>query len=328
MNNSIRDNKDYSARINRVLDFIENNIAQCFTLEKLSEVANFSPYHFHRIFKIYTGETLNQFINRVRIERAATLLLLNKSKTITEIALECGFSGSAPFARAFRDYYGTSATSYRNNRFAADSKICKTNNNFEKHSGNNGKEFSIERDYFGKGNYNQSWRIKMTGIKNLESNVVVKEFKPFTVAYVRHIGPYATNAALFEKLFTKLFNWAGPRNLIREDAKILNIYHDNPDITEEDKLRLSVCLEVPEDTEVTGDIGKLLVPGGKYAVGHFELTPNDYGDAWGMMYSVWLPNSGYEPDDRACFELMLNKPKDHPEGKHIVDICISVKPAD
>ncbi|GJQ61304.1 MAG: AraC family transcriptional regulator [Melioribacteraceae bacterium] len=318
--------KDYRSRINKVIDYIENNIDVKFSLSDLSIIANFSPYHFHRIFKIYTGETLNQFIARVRLEKAATALVLNKSKSITEIALETGFSGSAAFARAFKEYYKISASEYRSGVKPPNSKIRKTVSNSGKQENKKRKEFTMTTDYFGNKPFNQSWRIKMSGKKELTTNVEIREFKPFTVAYVRHVGPYAADEKLFNNLFERLFGWAGPRNLIKEDSKILSIYHDNPEITEEEKLRVSICLEVPSDTEVTGDIGKMELAGGKYAVGHFELTADDYGDAWQTMYAGWLPKSGYEPDDRPCFELMLNDPKSHPEGKHIVDICISVKP--
>lgn len=44
------------------------------------------------------------------------------------------------------------------------------------------------------------------------------------------------------------------------------------------------------------------------------------------MYAGWSPESGYQPDDRPAFELYLNDPKEHPEGKHIVEICAPVKP--
>lgn len=320
--------KEYHARINKVVDYIESNLTERFSLENLSTIANFSPYHFHRIFKIYTGETLNQFIARVRVEKAATALLMNQSKTITEIALESGFSGSAAFARAFKEYYQISASEYRAGVKSPNSKIRKTFSNYGKAENKIRKEFTMTTDYFGDRPFNQSWRIKMSGIKELKTNVEIREFKPFTVAYVRHVGPYAADEKLFNTLFEKLFSWAGPRNLIREDSKILSIYHDNPDITDEEKLRVSICLEVPADTEVSGEIGKMEIPGGKYAAGHFELTAEDYGDAWQMMYAGWLPKSGYEPDDRPCFELMLNDPKSHPEGKHLVDICISVKPGE
>ena len=75
-----------------------------------------------------------------------------------------------------------------------------------------------------------------------------------------------------------------------------------------------------------GEIGKAKIPAGKYAVAHFEITPDQYQDAWNAVYGGWLPESGYQPEDGPCYELYLNDPKEHPEGKHIVDICVPVKP--
>ena len=68
------------------------------------------------------------------------------------------------------------------------------------------------------------------------------------------------------------------------------------------------------------------VPGGKFAVGHFELATDQYGDAWNALMGGWLPQSGYQPDDRLCYEWYRNDPKQHPEGKCIVDICMPVRP--
>ena len=110
------------------------------------------------------------------------------------------------------------------------------------------------------------------------------------------------------------------------ETKFITIYHDNPDITDETKLRTDVCLTVPAGTQVDGEIGKAKIPAGKYAVAHFEITPDQYQDAWNAVYGGWLPEGGYQPDDGPCYELYLNDPKEHPEGKHIVDICVPVRP--
>jgi hypothetical protein len=53
---------------------------------------------------------------------------------------------------------------------------------------------------------------------------------------------------------------------------------------------------------------------------------SEYEGAWDLVFGVWLPESGYQPDDGPCYELYLNDPKEHPENKHIVDICMPVKP--
>ena len=165
----------------------------------------------------------------------------------------------------------------------------------------------------------------MTQLK--EAQIEVKEMPEMTVAYIRHIGPYAADEKLFEGLFTKLWQWAAPRDLLKlPNTKVLAVYHDDPGVTEKSKLRVDVCISVPDDTKVDGEVGKMKIPGGKFAVGHFELTGQDYGKAWDAICGVWLPESGYQFDDRLSYELYLNDPKEHPEHKCIVDICVPVKP--
>jgi AraC family transcriptional regulator len=106
--------QEYVGRINRVIDFIEENIDTELTLETLAREAAFSPFHFHRVFSALVGETLNGFVRRLRLEKAASMATANPKETITGIALACGFSSSAAFARAFSDYFGTSASAFRN----------------------------------------------------------------------------------------------------------------------------------------------------------------------------------------------------------------------
>ena len=90
---------EYIARVDRVIDYVERHLDEELSLDKLASVACFSRFHFHRIFGAVMGETLHQFIGRLRVERAALQLVSNPSKSITEIAFDCGFSGPAPFAR-------------------------------------------------------------------------------------------------------------------------------------------------------------------------------------------------------------------------------------
>lgn len=139
--------------------------------------------------------------------------------------------------------------------------------------------------------------------KNLKAEVEVNDWPEMEVAYVRHVGPYAGDAELFGRLSKTLFDWAGARKLINfPESKHIIIYHDDPHSTDESKLRTSVCLSVPAGTEVDGEIRKMTVAGGKYAVGRFTLSPAEYGQAWNYMYAEWLPQSGYRPDERAAFE--------------------------
>jgi AraC family transcriptional regulator len=328
MNDQYR-RQEYTSRINRVMDYIEQHIDEELSLEILAEVSEFSRYHFHRIFGAMVGETLNQFIQRVRIEKAAVQLVDNPKKSITDIAFDCGFSGSASFSRAFRDAFEITPSQWRQSKGRLElshRKIRKMDRKNEQSENNNWKDFFSTSMYYDRETNQMKWRIKMKETQ-LEVNVEVKEIPDMHVAYVRHIGPYQGNGELFAGLFNKLMTWAGPRGLLNgPDTKCMSVYHDNPEITEEDKLRLSVCVTVPEETAVEGEIGKMVVQGGKYAIAHFEIETHQYPDAWNAIYGGWLPKSGYQPDDRLCFEHYLNSPEDHPENKHIVDIYVPVKP--
>jgi AraC family transcriptional regulator len=318
--------EEYTARINRVIDYIEANIGKDLSLAELAGVAHFSPFHFHRIFSAMVGETLNGFIWRIRIEKAADRLINNPKKSITEIALQCGFSGSSTFARAFRETFHMSARQWRSGGHLQASKPGKTDRKEGQVVSNRRQDFDV-CPYYTENMNKQLWRVEMKPDKELIASVEVKDIADINVAYIRHIGPYAGDQQLFGNLFNRLCTWAGPRGLLRfPETKFVTIYYDNPDITDESKLRTDVCITVPPDTQVDGEVGKATIPAGKYAIAHFEINPEQYGDAWNAVYGGWLPESGYQPDDRPCFELYLNDPKTHPEGKHIVDIYAPVKP--
>lgn len=317
--------KEYKARINKALDYIEHNIDEKLNLEDIAKSANFSKFHFHRIFTAFVGESPNCFIQRIRIEKAANSLLLNPEKSITAIALDCGFSSSSSFARLFKESMGVSASRWRNE----NSKISKVDSNFSITNSNDSEDMKSGISYFVNREAIGTKPELLTKLRrySMNNNVTVKKFDDMPVVYVRHIGAYQGKEELFGALFGKLFKWAGPRGLLNNsDLKVLSVYHDNPEITDDEKLRVSVCLTAPEDTDVSGEIGKMVVPGGEYAVGHFRINPDEYQQSWDMMYGKWLPNSGYQPDDRPSFELCLNDPSKDPEGMHEVDICIPVMP--
>jgi len=318
--------EEYTSRINRVIDYIDKHLDEELSLDILADVADFSRFHFHRIFGAMVGETLNHFIQRLRLERAAAQLIAFKKKSITDIVFDCGFSSSAAFSRAFKEYFKQSPSQWRKEKSNKDSKICKIDGKLHQITGKIRKDFHISVHYNLPLKQNITWRIKMKD-KKMDIQVEVKNLPELTVAYVRHIGPYKGDTELFKGLFEKLMKWAGPRDLIHfPDTKCIAVYHDDPKITEEEKLRTDACISIPEKTPVEGEIGKMNLPGGKFAVAHCEISVNQYEDAWNMLMAGWLPESGYQCDDRLCYELYLNDPEEHPEKKHIVDICVPVKP--
>ena len=302
---------EYAARFNRVVDYIQEHLPEPMDLDTLAGVACFSPYHFHRLFHGWMGETIHHFIFRLRVERAAVQLVYNPKKSITEIALDCGFSSSATFARAFKSFHGLSASEWRKNRNIrnTDRKICKVEASGGIASSGSGDESGPPREQ----------AMKLT--------VQVKRLPPLVVAYVRHVGPFQENAALFQRLFGRICAWAGPRGLLgQSSARFLSVHHDYPDITQAQNLRLDAALTVPEDTQVHGEISRQRLEGGLYAIARLQIHAKQYMAAWDAFMGEWLPSSGYQPDDRPCFEIYLNEPWADPECLHEVEICLAVKP--
>ena len=156
--------------------------------------------------------------------------------------------------------------------------------------------------------------------------ITVQNFAEKHVAYIRRFGPYGAEIGPY---FQRLAAWAGPRGLIGPLA-MFGTYWDNPEITPAEKCRTDVCLEVPVGTEVGGEVVLQTLPGGQYAVYHVELADsedkNEFQAAWQAIYTDWLPDSGYQPDDKPAYEVYLKYPDDHPQNKWEVEICIPVKP--
>lgn len=102
------------------------NLDKDLSLEQIAETASFSMFHFHRIFKAVVGETVSEFTRRLRLELAANRLICNQHGAITGIAMDCGFSSSQNFAKAFRQHFGMTPTAYRKSK--RGNKISKKEN--------------------------------------------------------------------------------------------------------------------------------------------------------------------------------------------------------
>jgi AraC family transcriptional regulator len=317
---------EYISRINRVLDFVDSNVDGELNLGTLSRVAGFSPSHFHRIFAAMVGETLQRYVQRIRVERAASRLVHNPKTSVTEIALDCGFSSPASFARAFKTVMGMSATEWREGGYR-DRKIRQADRNMGEAIREIREAIDVCAPYIDPHTRNMKWRITMkTSKSNLKAEVEVRDFEPATVAYVRHTGPYQGAVDVFTDMFTRLMNWAGPRDLLHDDSWVMAVYHDNPSITDDGKLRVSACIDVPPGMETAGDVGLMSLDGGKCAVARFELGPQDYGKAWFALAGGWLPDSGYEPDDRLPFERYPVGVSTTSATTEVVDIYFPVRP--
>ncbi|MCK4751207.1 MAG: helix-turn-helix transcriptional regulator, partial [Bacteroidales bacterium] len=113
MNVQQQSRNEYIHRINRVVDYIEAHLDDEHSLVTLAQVAHFSPFHFHRIFRALTGETINNYVKRIRLQMAGRMLLNDYRRSVSDIAVQCGFNSTAVFCRAFRDHYRRSTGEFR-----------------------------------------------------------------------------------------------------------------------------------------------------------------------------------------------------------------------
>lgn len=113
---------DYAARIARVLAYMDAHLDRDLSTARLAEVACFSPYHFHRIFRSVTGETVEEAARRMRLH-AAAVALARGTEPIARIARRAGYGSLAAFGRAFAATYGLPPAAFRRRGVAMSSPI-------------------------------------------------------------------------------------------------------------------------------------------------------------------------------------------------------------
>lgn len=309
---------EYISRVNRVLDYIDLHYADELSLKDVAQVANFSPYHFHRVFKGVVGEPLYKYLQRIRVEKAAGLLNYQSHRSIADIALSCGFGSQAAFARVFKSYFGVSATQWRNGAYSRFSKNRKNISNF----------WEVESTsplYIEPSTNKYSWNINMLNKKNI--SVEVKTLPETNVAYIRNIGEFKGKKDKWASLFAKLIRWAGARGLIQcPDTQFFTVFRDDLNVTDFSKFKTDVCISIPNGVKAEGGVDVSVIPAGKYAMASFEIDSDEFDKAWDLIFSEWLPSSGYQPDERCCFERYLNDPHQHPNSKNFVEVYIPVTP--
>jgi AraC family transcriptional regulator len=318
--------EEYAGRVNRVLDYVDAHLDEELGLELLARVAAFSPYHFHRLFSALIGEPLGGYIRRVRLEQAASRLENNPRASITEVALDHGFSSPATFARAFKAHFGVAASEWRGERLSCRAREPDGSEGSGAQNRQDRKDRKAIRKESEAGAGGEAYDGLETaqGAPRTTSRIMmqieVKQLPQRRVAYTRALGPYEQSA---ERAWGELCQWAGPRGFLGPKAVMLGISHGDPTITEPGKLRYDACLEVGAEVMGERNVTIATVAGGDYAVARFEGRSPDIAKAYDEIYGRWLPESGYQPGDAPGYELYLKDPAD---GVFLMDICVPVKP--
>ncbi len=279
----------YESRMHRVLLHIDRHIAGPLELAALARVANFSAFHFHRLFAAWTGERVGDYVRRRRLELAATRLVTQPDATVLSVALAVGFGSAEAFARRFKLHFGESPGAWRRQqvqlRALQRAQVRKPGQPDSKPDQASGPS-RVQHGNF----HNATPETAM--------HVRLENLAPASIAYLRHVGPYGEPVGRF---WVETFApWMEANGLL--DAARYGISHDDPSIVSPGKCRYDACVEVPAGTALSGKAQRGALPGGRYAVLDFRGDPRTINDAWTALLRDWLPASGLQMDNRPCFE--------------------------
>ncbi len=288
--------EEYRSRIQRSLDYARAHLEENPSLAELAGAAAFSPYHFHRIFAAFVGETPAEHIRRLKIEKATSELLMRPEAPVTEIALSCGFATPSAFSRDFRARFGVTPRAYRERR--GDLKIHRAATNRATRRG--------------------------TGLgAAARSDFRYETLPAMRLACCSHVGPYGPGIG---RAWGALMRWAGSRGLLGPGARIFGVSWDNPEVTEGRKLRYDACLEVPPGTEGAGAVFIRDLSPYRCIVLPYRGPERGLSEAYARLYYRLLPESSCEPEDFPAFERYLAPPRGLLVRRFDLEIYLPVKP--
>lgn len=279
----------YALRIDEVINFVEANYAEPLALERMADVAQFSPFHFHRIFRAAVGEAPHAYLTRIRLEKAIGQMSYGPKRSLTEIAIESGFASGSHFSRSFKASYGFSPKGYSAERFGRESKIR------QELLTNAGYDFSVD--------VADGFRVK------------IADRPAIRIAYVRAIGGKNIRAAL-----ERLQHWSRSRAL---EGQLIGRSKDNAETTPKSRYRYDWCIQIPDDFKPDREVSYGRIAARKFVVLRCEGDIRKLFRAWSYLYRDWLPASGYQPADEAAMEVFLGELS----TTHFdLDCCIPIEP--
>ncbi len=289
---SISYRQQYLQRMELAMNYVEQHLAEPLDLATVAQAASFSPYHFHRIFKALTGENPQDYINRLRLERAANMLVKNPARSITDTALACGFSSSSAFSRSFKKHFGVTARDYARQ---PDSRGAPT---AQPAAGPESPSAAAPK-------------------------VEVKRAGPLHLAYIpsRHgYHPESTKAA-----WVRLFQWANAHQRFTPETRLVGISFDDPEITPPHRCRYFACMTMPPEQQGDKVISIFDIPEHLCAAARITcLEVAQIQQAYRMLYNTWLPDSGFFMADLPPYEIIYDAPDVTPGGPYVFDLCIPI----
>ena len=289
----------YRQRLAGVLLHIQRNLDEELALEQLARIACFSPYHFHRIFRGMVGESVKDYIRRLRLERAA-LRLKHSERSVTDIAFEAGFETLESFSRAFKAMGGLSPSQFRRQSGVFRSP-------------------AVSGVHYQDGAWLDSFQPDLRGEP---MDVKIVTLQATQVAFVRHVGPYSQVGSAWEKVCMHL----GRQGLLGSGTRFIGLCYDDPEVTAPDKIRYDACVTVDDGFAGEGEVAVGTIGGGEYAVTTHVGPYDRLKDTYAALFGQWLPHSGRELRSEPSLEFYLTDPDSTPPEEMLTDIYAPLKP--
>lgn len=297
----------YTQRINLVLNYVDAHLTDDLSLETLADVAGFSPFHFHRIFKNITNENLNAYIVRRRLDRAAALLrALGESprrSPLTHIALDCGFNSLSDFSRTFRKWYGITPSKWDRQTTLQPRKIRQTLDLFSAYP----LEVLRQAEHDG------------------EFQVKIREYPEQPIAYVRAFEAYQPEILM--QAHDRLLTWYRAQGGDPLQAVMIGMSQDDPDVTPMNLCRYDLCLTLPAGWRSDGDVSVRVLPTFTAVCVRVEGDIFKVDKGWQFLFRYWLPRSRYLPDNLPAMEWFCRQPSEIGWERFDLEAIVAVIPA-
>jgi AraC family transcriptional regulator len=280
----------YARRIERVIEYVCSHLEADLSVERLSAVAGFSKFHFHRQFSAFTGFSVAQFVRLVRLKRAAYQLAFAPERTILEIALDASFGAPESFSRAFKDVLGQTPSEFRRSpRW---------------------------------GTWSGEHRIP-TPTRSNGMNPDLVQFETTRVAVLEHQGPPETLMVSVAH-FIQWRKASGDSPIA--SCRTFGIPRDNPEIVEPAKYRFDICAELRAALRAN-DAGVIekVIPGGRCAVARHIGSTESIAATVGTLYAVWLPQSGEQLRDFPFFFHYVKRLPSVAEHEQVTDVYLPLR---
>lgn len=273
----------YLQRIHAVIAYVRENLQADLSLDTLAQVAGFSPFHFHRIFKTLTDETINDMVLRLRLERAAALLRATPELSVTEAAFESGFTSVPVFSRAFKKQYALNASQWDRQSPLKNSKNDQVSAPFPHY---NLENLSYFQDEF---------------------EVQIRPLPAQRLAYIRIYDAYSQFTEIVDA-YHRLRSWYQQRGGRLEDTTLYGMSQDDPDVTPHHLCRFDWCLRVPDSWQAEGEINMQNFPACQVASLSIQGDIQQEDKALQYLFRYWLPRSRYQPANLPAMEIYRRHP--------------------